>query len=210
MIKIFLVTEFTGLHQATSLISLALVAETCEEFYVEFTDYDPTQLFPWLEENVMSQLFIEENSTENHKAIRIKGNRNEVKNALEQWFLQFPQAKNSIQIWADCYAWDWVLFCELFGGAFGIPGNIHYMTMDLATFLFSKGFAADIERNKLLPSNYQDKDNLKLHNALYDARIEMVCLKKMMKLIFSNTIINLKKLYNFNHPLTFECNYELQ
>jgi hypothetical protein len=182
MIKIFLDTEFTGLHQATSLISLALVAETGEEFYAEFTDYDPTQLSPWLEENVMSQLFIEENSTENPKAIRIKGNRNEVKNALEQWFLQFPQAKNSIQIWADCYAWDWVLFCELFGGAFGIPGNIHYMTMDLATYLFSKGYQADIERKQLLATDYTDKDGLKQHHALYDARLEMAVLKKLMGL----------------------------
>jgi len=33
MTKVFLDTEFTGLHQGTSLISLALVAESGEEFY---------------------------------------------------------------------------------------------------------------------------------------------------------------------------------
>lgn len=104
MIKIFLDTEFTGLVQQSTLLSLALVAETGEEFYAELTDYYTSQLSDWLEEHVISQLFIEKNSTENPKAIRIIGNRNVVKNALEHWFLQFPEAKNSILIWADCYA----------------------------------------------------------------------------------------------------------
>lgn len=44
MVKIFLDTEFTGLHQNAALISLAMVAETGEEFYAEFNDYDESQI----------------------------------------------------------------------------------------------------------------------------------------------------------------------
>ena len=41
---IFLDCEFTGLQQHTSLISLALVAESGEEFYAEFTDSSKSPL----------------------------------------------------------------------------------------------------------------------------------------------------------------------
>ena len=181
MKKIFLDTEFTGLHQKASLISLALVAESGEEFYAEFTDYNKKQVTDWIQKNVMKKLIINENSLSDIKNVRIKGNKNKIKEALILWFNQFPKKKNSIQIWADCYAWDWVLFCELFGGAFNIPKNIHYMTMDLATYLFSKNIEVDTERIKLLPNDYKEKDNLKQHNALYDARVELEVFKELKK-----------------------------
>ncbi len=180
MKKIFLDTEFTGLHQRASLISLAIVAESGEEFYAEFTDYNKDQVTDWLKENVLSQLFIKDNNA-NNLYTQIRGNKESIKNALINWFQQFPQEKNSIQIWADCYAWDWVLFCELFGGAFNIPSNIHYMTMDLATYLYGKNIEVDIQRTKLLPDGYKDIDNLKPHNALFDARMELAVFKELNK-----------------------------
>ncbi|MBK6699605.1 MAG: hypothetical protein IPG55_06825 [Saprospiraceae bacterium] len=56
--KLFLDTEFTGLRQDTTLISLALVGMNGEEFYAEFTDYDTKQLTPWLEEHFVTYLFL--------------------------------------------------------------------------------------------------------------------------------------------------------
>ncbi|MBK9270725.1 MAG: hypothetical protein IPM48_03940 [Saprospiraceae bacterium] len=50
---LFLDNEFTGLHQRTTLISLALVSESGEEFNVELTDYDRAQVFPWLDEHLI-------------------------------------------------------------------------------------------------------------------------------------------------------------
>jgi hypothetical protein len=41
--KLFLDCEFTQLNQSTKLISLALVAETGTEFYVELTDTSVSQ-----------------------------------------------------------------------------------------------------------------------------------------------------------------------
>ncbi len=48
MKTILLDTEFTGLTQFTQLISLALVADTGEEFYAEFTDYDLDDKKDWM------------------------------------------------------------------------------------------------------------------------------------------------------------------
>lgn len=181
MKKIFLDTEFSGLHQKTTLISLALVAESGEEFYAEFTDYNKNQITVWIQKYILNRLIIEKSNFKDIKNLRIKGNKKAVKDALILWFNQFPKKKNSIQIWADCYAWDWVLFCELFGGAMEIPESIHYMTMDLATFLFSRNIDVYTKRVKLLPAGYKDKNNLKQHNALYDARIELAIFKELTK-----------------------------
>jgi hypothetical protein len=52
--KLFLDTEFTGLHQYTTLVSLALVADSGEEFYAESAWYDETQINPWLAEHVLA------------------------------------------------------------------------------------------------------------------------------------------------------------
>jgi len=48
MKNIFLDMEFTGLRQSTQLISLALVADTGEKFYAEFTDYDLDDKKDWM------------------------------------------------------------------------------------------------------------------------------------------------------------------
>lgn len=54
--KIFLDTEFTGLHKNTTLISIGLVSECGKTFYAEMIDYDYMQLNPWITENVVSNL----------------------------------------------------------------------------------------------------------------------------------------------------------
>ena len=43
MRKMFFDTEFTGLHQNTTLVSIGLVSDEGERFYAELTDYDDTQ-----------------------------------------------------------------------------------------------------------------------------------------------------------------------
>ena len=52
--KIFFDCEFTGLHQKTELISIALISECEKTFYAEFTDFDINQIDEWLQENVIN------------------------------------------------------------------------------------------------------------------------------------------------------------
>ena len=47
--KVFLDTEFTGLRQNTTLVSIGLVAENGDTFYAELTDYDKSQVDHWLQ-----------------------------------------------------------------------------------------------------------------------------------------------------------------
>ena len=58
--KIFFDTEFTGLHQHTTLISIGLIAEDGRKFYAEFNDYDKSQVDEWMQENVINNLKFKE------------------------------------------------------------------------------------------------------------------------------------------------------
>jgi 3' exoribonuclease, RNase T-like len=181
MTKIFLDTEFTGLHQKTTLISMALVAETGEAFYAEFTDYNNLQVSDWLNENVIAKLWVNNEASieKSDGLVYIVGDSTSIKQALQKWFAQFE----FLEIWADVLAYDWVLFCELFGGAFGIPENIFYTPFDLATLFRLKNIIEPISKydNDVKRFEYAGADIHTQHNALADARVELACYKKLMK-----------------------------
>jgi 3' exoribonuclease, RNase T-like len=180
MTKIFLDTEFTGLHQKTTLISMALVAETGEAFYAEFTDYDKLQITDWHKDNVLAKLWVtnKENIETKDDLLYVVGGSSTIRAALQKWITQFA----FVEIWADVLAYDWVLFCELFGGAFGIPENIFYAPFDLATFFRLKNIIEPISKydNDVKRFAYAGASMDKQHNALADARVELACYKKMM------------------------------
>ena len=74
MTKIFFDTEFTGLHQNTSLISIGLISEDGKEFYAEVSDFDKTQVNEWLEENVIKNLYVKkwiEEETKDFTVIKV-------------------------------------------------------------------------------------------------------------------------------------------
>jgi len=200
--KIFFDTEFTGLHQKTTLISIGLISECGKTFYAEFNDFDKTQLDDWLKENVIANLKFKEpkkGEDEYYVATRSKDNKTPndlyksfsielrdetsvIKHQLLQWFEQFTE----VVLWSDCLAYDWVLFNEIFGHAFNIPKNVYYIPMDLCTLLEIKGIDPDISREKLacienmkMPNGlYPEKEtDIPKHNALWDAIIIRECYK---------------------------------
>ncbi len=179
---VFLDTEFTGLHQKTTLISLALVAESGEEFYAEFSDYDKSVSNEFLDKFVFSKLNTivkpSEDFDGNEKLIFVKGNTEEILPLLSTWLNQF----DLIEIWADVLAYDWVLFCELFGGAFNIPENIFYAPFDLATLFRMKGFInpSDKHNDDISRFEYAGASLDNQHHALADARVELICWQKLM------------------------------
>lgn len=182
MTKIFLDTEFTGLHQNTTLISIALVAESGEEFYAEFNDYDPLQLNEWINEKVIKKLhLVDENESFSkiNNTTKIKSNRGTIKNGLKDWLAQF----DFVEIWADVSAYDWVLFCELFGGARYIPENIFYAPFDLATLFRIKGLINPVDQfnNDVSRFRFAGIDDDNQHHSLADARAAMACFKKLIE-----------------------------
>jgi hypothetical protein len=192
--KLFIDLEFTGLHQATTPISLGIVSECGKTFYAEFTDYDRTQLNDWLEENIIPNTWVavhepitsmgEVVGDSRWADVHVFGSSDYIKPFLEEWLSQFEK----IVIWSDCLSYDWVLFCNIWGHAFSIPENIYYIAMDICTVFEMNNIDPDIsreeyceienfteEKNKVL---YNDFKSVK-HNALWDAFIIRECYNKL-------------------------------
>ena len=172
--KIFFDTEFSGLHQKTSLISIGLISECGRTFYAEFTDYDKSQIDEWIQQNVIDNLYLtpQENNA-NLKQWTLLGDKKVIKEALTMWLSQF----DSVEIWSDCLSYDWVLFNDIFGHAFNIPKNVYYIPFDICTLFYAKGIDADIFRE----SFSEMTENSKKHNALWDAKVIRECFIKLEK-----------------------------
>lgn len=189
--KIFFDTEFTGLHQNTTLISIGLISECGKTFYAELTDYDQKQVDDWLQKNVIENLTLKNKGLnevyETVDKITFKGDLQNLKLALEYYFKQFEE----VEIWSDCLSYDWVLFNQIFGHAFNIPKNVYYIPFDICTLFYAKGIDADISREKFVSNTFSEsgeplffdaKGNIvekQKHNALWDARIIRKCFFKL-------------------------------
>jgi len=176
-LKVFFDSEFTGLHQQTTLVSIGLIAETDETFYAEFIGWDQRALKnKWFKKNVFEHLLYDHTFTVRGfpDEVRTRNNPQHIKANLGQWFkvLLDRHSAVKIELWSDCLAYDWVLFCELWGGALKVPDEIYYIPFDLCTLLWIVGEDTDVNREAFagLFSSKADK-----HNALWDARVIRKC-----------------------------------
>jgi hypothetical protein len=195
---IFIDTEFSGLHQNAQLISLALVPENGPWFYAVLSDVDTETLPAWHQQNIVPQLLL----TDEQLAQLPPGHYFcDTKENITKALLKFLAGFDQVTMWADVPAYDWVLFCELFGGAFGLPKNIHYIVRDLATLLEAKGYNIDTDRFSLayegeaagaVVSSSDGRvgdgqlaattvEGLLRHNALGDAMAGLACWSKIIE-----------------------------
>lgn len=202
--KIYYDAEFTGLHQNTSPISIGLVSESGATFYAEFNDYDKDQVTPWIKENVINRLIYtgldehyerkdiyDSDHTDNPCChIHMKGDKSAVSVELLGWLLNesHNSDRTKIQIYCDCYAYDWVIFNNLVcpdGDALQIPNYIDYIPMDLSTVLQTRGIDPDISREEYVGNDVINMltqtspfslwgSDMK-HNCLWDAFICREC-----------------------------------
>jgi hypothetical protein len=177
--KLFFDCEFTGLHQGTTLISIGIVSEDGRSFYAECMDYDRQQVGDWLQDNVIKHLRLkgepegmataweinEENVAEVYAPSAGVGH------LLENWLTLFDQ----VEMWSDCLAYDWVLFCQLWGHASNIPKNVYYIPFDISTLFKMKGIDPDINREEFAGM----ADGGPKHNALWDAQVIRACYWKL-------------------------------
>lgn len=170
--------EFTGLHQRTTLISIGLVTEDGRSFYAELTDYDKTQVDDWIQGNVIDNLLFGDLRLDGYGINKreVKDNAREVSRYLSEW-LDCVGCKEAIEMWGDCLAYDWVLFCELFGGAFKIPANVYYIPFDICTLFQAGGVDPDVNREKF--AGLEDSPEKVKHNALWDAKVIKACYEKL-------------------------------
>ena len=174
--KIFFDTEFTGLHQQTTLISIGLVSEDGRNFYAECYDYDPAQLNPWIAENVLAHLqftdpAMQDKTWGDRASFRACCSVRDLPGMLRVWLHQFL----AVEMWGDCCAYDWVLFCELFGGALSLPGQVSIYPRDLAMLLEQAGLDIDLGRR-----TFAGRIGAAQHHALADARVIQGCYQQAL------------------------------
>lgn len=189
--RLFFDTEFTGLHKDTTLVSIGIIAENGDCFYAELTDYDESQLDDWLKENVMSKLTLLNLGSDtylppfNKSNCLVRGNTETVKNELIKWLELFNE---NFEIWSDCLAYDWVLFCNIFGGAQNLPQYIYYIPFDICTLFKIKEIDPDINREEfsdnVVLNSYSTECDIEVvkHNSLYDAKVIKVCYDKLISM----------------------------
>ena len=176
-VQLFLDTEFTGLHQQARLISLGLCAESGAAFYAELAGLDLAALDPWVGDHVVPQTrwlsrpgapreWVQEGElTAGFDAAP------GVARALTDWLGRWSR----VEVWADCLAYDWVLFCELFGGARALPPQVFYMPFDLVTLFKVRGLDPDTDR-----AAFAGVPGTRPHHALADARLTLACYRRLM------------------------------
>jgi hypothetical protein len=193
--NLFFDTEFTGLHQKTTLISIGILSECGRTFYAELTDYDKSELDEWLQTNVIANLMMHEpevgeeeyyaatrhssnphgNDLYESYSVQLRCNMPKLKDELSKWLSQF----NHVKMWSDCLAYDWVLFCNIFGTARDLPSNVYYIPFDIATLMHEKGIDPDISREEY--SGICSTQAIQKHNALWDAQVIKKCYEKLIK-----------------------------
>lgn len=100
--KLFLDCEFTQLNRETKLISLALVSEAGDEFYVELTDtYRVEECSDFVIQHVLPQL----------NQHRYGMSLVDAQAALRVFLCSFES--KLLEVCSDAPEWDWDFFCQL-------------------------------------------------------------------------------------------------
>jgi len=172
--RIFIDFEFTGLHQSTSPISMGVARDDGLCFYGEFVDYDISQVDGWLRDNIIGDLSIPSGEVYRWDCgdLWVSGSKKEVRREFEGWLGD----RQGIEVWADCPAYDWVLFCELWGGALNIPDIFYYIPFDLATLFKARGYNPDISREEFSGVHGQR------HHSLCDALMIKACWDRLERI----------------------------
>lgn len=189
--KVYFDTEFTGLHQNTSLISIGLVSETGQKIYLEFNDYDRTQCDQWIKDNVLkhckwlSDDRLNSGISSDNGVISMCSSRESCRKVLEQYLSQFDE----VQLVSDVCHYDMMLFISIFGTAFDIPKNVsatcHDINQDIARYFdISEKEAFDMSREQIVQQVLGVELEGDKHNSLYDACViktidEILCTNGM-------------------------------
>ena len=163
--KIFLDCEFTQLNQYSKLISLALVSESAEEFYVELTDtYSVDDCSDFVIQNVLPQL----------DPLRCGQSLSDAQVSLRRFLGSFAE---ELEVCSDAPQWDWKFFRNLVCADHQPwPDQVLNQPTNLA-ILFHKVDAEALEQMELSDPP---------HHALLDARM----LAELFKVLASRLVLS--------------------
>lgn len=142
--RFFFDTEFMDCGDHVELVSIGVVG--CgREYHAVNANADFTHANAWVRENVIKHL------PEDAALWKTPGQMRDELAAL-------LQVGPSVEMWAWYGGYDWVLFCQLFGGMMALPSYIHQFVYDLKQYAMMLG-------NPVLP-----RQAGRVHDALEDAR----------------------------------------
>lgn len=173
MKKVFFDTEFTGGGVNTSLISIGMVSDCNKALYLEFNDYDRSQVTPWIEKNILGLL--EGGAIDSVEA----------RKRIEQWFNDIAP-NQQIQLICPGKGLDSTLLFDLWADP--VPPNTlrevrgkrpqhidHERHLDMETIFLMQGIDSHIDRVAFAEADIKGQP----HHALYDALILKKCWEKL-------------------------------
>ena len=148
--RYWLDTEFVeqGHGHSIDLISLGIVAEDGRELYLESSDFDKGKANQWVRAQVLPHL----------KGGESRWPLKSIKVTLLDFF--DPTDYGKPELWAWCGAYDWVVFCQIFGTMMDLPQGYPHYIHEFQQMLDTLGITDDE-----LPQQESGA-----HNALEDAR----------------------------------------
>ena len=158
----------------TTILSIGIVAEDGEIFYRETSDYTSALVDDWINENVMKHLnWVKDGNRWSETVTHVQ-----LREELEQWFATIA-GDEQIEVWLDTGAYDWMLFCDLWGGAMGVPPVVHYIPRDLSTYFEIMGVDPDVSRMQFAEMELPPDGSMGQHHALWDALVLKGCYEKL-------------------------------
>ncbi len=164
--KYFFDTEFieSSERKTIDLISIGIVAEDGRKYYAISTEFDPSLASEWVRDNVLSKLPPRPGTFNPAEALFSTLNESKAWTSLaniREEILKFTsQDVTPIEFWADYGAYDWVVFCWIFGCMVDLPNGYPYNCNDINQWTTQLGLSRDF-----LPPEPIDA-----HNALADAQ----------------------------------------
>lgn len=186
--------EFTGLKKDTTIISLGIVDQNGRSIYLEYTDYNKSDVDDWIQENVIKNTIflkddikeIEPHVTENGTDAVVVGNTEYNRQVLKYWLSLYDN--EDIQFVSDVCHYDMVLLIDaLYEHGLNIPSNVsidcHNINQDIAAYKkISVKEAADVVRESLVAKEIEGM-KVQKHNALFDALVIRLIYNKINKLV---------------------------
>lgn len=177
MKRYFLDTEFIEDGVTIDLISIALVCDDGREYYAISNEFNSSKAHQWVKDNVIAKLPPRPCFTQNpyasasdKEASKIWKTREQIKEDVLFFLaggvfhsdgsqtLYWDESVKDVEFWADYAAYDWVVFCQLFGNMLDLPRELPM-------------FCSDIQQWKTqLGKPELPEQALGHHNALEDAR----------------------------------------
>lgn len=164
--KYFLDTEFieSSERKTIDLISIGIVAEDGRKYYAISTEFEASLASEWVKENVLSKLPPRPgtfNPTETSPRIVSESKAWKSRQQIREEIFKFTsQDVSPLEFWAGWAAYDWVVFCWIFGDMIDLPDGYPYNCNDIIQWM-----------NQLrLTREFLPPDPENTHNALVDAQ----------------------------------------